>query len=169
MEPIRPVIYSGQGFSLRGEKGRFVLPPQFRKSVRQSSGERNLLFLGKHERWDCLVGFGDSRRFEILEDLDVQQKVARDRGEDFDYDTRSSMVFGCLEVPFDDSGRFVIPAGLIGPGCVGEELFFQGGGKFFSLWNPAQLEKMGQDWTTAKSMCASLAEEGRKGKGARKS
>ncbi len=165
MEATRPVIYSGQGFSLRGEKGRFVLPPQFRKPVWQSSGERNALYLVKHESWDCLIGFGDSRRYEILEDLEAQKNIARDRGEAFDYDTKASLVFGCLEVPFDGSGRFVVPAGLIGPGCVGEEMFFQGGGKFFSLWNPAALEKMGAEWVTAKSMCASLADEARKGRG----
>ena len=43
MEAARPVSYSGQGFSLLGEKGRFVLPPVFRKAVRDSGqGERVL-------------------------------------------------------------------------------------------------------------------------------
>ncbi len=165
VEAERPVIYSGQGFSLRGEKGRFVLPPQFRKTVRQSSGDRNLLFLGKHEHWDCLIGFGDSRRAEMMQELEDDRRVARDRGEEFDYDTRASQLFGCLEVPFDDSGRFVVPAGLVGPACVGEEMFFQGGGKFFSLWNPVELQKMGDKWATSRSMCASLAEEAGKGRG----
>jgi MraZ protein len=165
VEATRPILYSGQGFSPKGEKGRFVLPPQFRKSVRQSSGDRNLLFLSKHERWDCLIGFGDSRRFEMLADLDVQQQIARDRGDDFDYDTKASLIFGCLEVPYDDSGRFVVPAGLIVPGGVGDAMFFQGGGKFFSLWNPAHLEKMGAEWAAAKSMCASFAEDMGKGRG----
>ena len=36
MEAGKPVTYSGQGFSLLGEKGRFVLPPDFRKAVRDS-------------------------------------------------------------------------------------------------------------------------------------
>ena len=36
VEAGKPVTYSGQGFSLLGEKGRFVLPPDFRKAVRDS-------------------------------------------------------------------------------------------------------------------------------------
>lgn len=168
MEARRRIIYSGQGFSLRGEKSRFVLPPDFRKAVRESGRGEKTLFLMKHERWNCLVGFGDSRREEMLEQLERQQQAAWDAGKDFDYDTRASMLFGCASTPFDDSGRFVVPAGLMAPGCIGEEIFFQGAGTFFTLWSEAELAKMGPEWDAAKSICAHLAEEARaKGKGAR--
>ena len=159
MESVRPIIYSGNDFSLVGEKGRFVLPPKFRNPVIQSSGDKPVLYLSKHETWDCLIGFGDSRRYEILEDLDLQQRMARERGEPFDYDTKAQMVLGCDPVTIDGSGRFVVPTGLVKPGCVGKEMFFLGGGKFFSLWNPDVLEGMGAEFATAKSMCAALREE----------
>ena len=168
MEAVRPVIYSGNDFSLVGDKGRFVLPPKFRNPVIQSSGDRPVLYLSKHEKWDCLIGFGDSRRYELLADLDLQQHLARDQREEFDYDTRAQMVLGCDPVTIDGSGRFVVHAGLIKPGCVGDEMFFLGGAKFFSLWNPVKLEKMGAEFATAKSMCASLREEALKNKGRKK-
>lgn len=167
MEARRRIIYSGTGFSLRGEKGRFVLPPDFRNPVKQSSHGDKKLFLMKHERWNCLVGFGDSRREEMLEKLEQQQQAAWDKGLDFDFDTKSSQLFACLSTPFDDSGRFIVPAGLVGPGCVGEEMFFLGGGPFFTMWSEAELYKMGDEHEAAKSMCRHLAAEARaKGKGA---
>ena len=52
--------YSGQAFSPAGDKGRFVLPPAFRKAVKDSSGSR-VLCLAAHDRFACLVGFGLSR------------------------------------------------------------------------------------------------------------
>ena len=160
MEAVRSVIYSGNDFSLVGEKGRFVLPPKFRNLVIQSSGDRPTLYLSKHPKWDCLVGFGDSRRAEIDADLDLQQKMARERGEEFDYDTKAQLLLGgCEPVTIDGSGRFVVPTGLIKPGCVGTEMHFLGHIKFFTLWNPVELGKMGDDFATAKSMCATLREE----------
>lgn len=162
MESVRPVIYSGNHFSLVGEKGRFVLPPKFRSLVIQSSGDRPQLYLGKHEKWDCLVGFGESRLTDIYADLEEQQDLARKRGEEFDYDTKAQMAVGtCEPVTIDGSGRFVVPNGLAGPGRVGKEMHFIGHIKFFTLWNPVELNKMGPEFDTAKSMCASFQEEAR--------
>ena len=66
----RPFIYRGQGFSLRGEKGRFVLPPSFRKVIRESSEDQRVLCVAKHDRFDCLTGFGLSRLDRLGEELD---------------------------------------------------------------------------------------------------
>ncbi len=49
MQGAGQVIYSGQGFSQKGEKNRFVLPPAFRKAVAESS-DGKVLCLAKHER-----------------------------------------------------------------------------------------------------------------------
>ena len=160
VEAVRPVIYSGNDFSLVGEKGRFVLPPKFRTLVIQSSGDRPVLYLSKHEKWNCLVGFGDSRRLEIKADLDLDKQIARDRREEFDYDTKAQLLLGgCEPVTIDGSGRFVVPTGLIKPGCVGSEMHFLGHITFFTLWNPVELNKLGDNFATAKSMCAALREE----------
>ena len=100
------ISYSGQGFSLRGEKGCFVLPPQFRKSVRESSEGNRTLCLAKHERWNCLTGFGLSRKDAFTAQIDREEMLAIQRGHEFDRDLRQIQLFGFTEVPFDDSGRF---------------------------------------------------------------
>ncbi|MCZ8172980.1 MAG: MraZ N-terminal domain containing protein, partial [Brevundimonas sp.] len=94
MESARPISYSGQGFSLMGEKGRFVLPPDFRKAVRDSGLGERVLCVTKHPRWKCLTGFGLSRVSEFEAELDREERIALERGHDFDRDARASHRYG---------------------------------------------------------------------------
>ena len=149
--------YSGQGFSLQRDKSRFVLPAQFRKTVKESSGEKLVLCLAKHERWKCLTGFGLSRREDFIDQLDREEELAARTGKPFDRDLRSMQLYGFFEVPFDGSGRFVLPDHLASLAGVDKELYFQGSGAFFMLWSPAELAKMGEGWEGAQSACANLA------------
>ncbi|WP_369025779.1 division/cell wall cluster transcriptional repressor MraZ [Qipengyuania sp. RANM35] len=160
--------YSGQAYSPAGDKGRFVLPPLFRKAVKDSSDGR-VLCLMKHPKWNCLVGFGLSRKQELDAQLDREEELAARLGNEFDRDTRAMQLFGFQEMPFDDSGRFVMPDHLRTLANIDEGLYFQGGGRFFTLWNPEELAKMGDDWAGAKAACESfLAEAKGKSKGAGK-
>jgi MraZ protein len=153
------ISFSGQGFSLRGEKSRFVLPPQFRKVVKDSSGGNRTLCLAKHERWNCLAGFGLSRSEDFAAQLDREEMIALQAGRDYDRDLRATQLYGFAEVPFDDSGRFIMPEHLIDLGMVGEGLFFSGAGPFFTIWNPAELARMGAGWEGAQAACTMLAAE----------
>ena len=109
------VIFSGQGFSHKGEKSRFVLPPAFRKAVTESS-DGKILCLAKHERWNCLTGFGLSRKAELEAQIEREEERALRMGRDFDADLRRLQLFGFAEIPFDASGRFVMPDHLAGLG-----------------------------------------------------
>ena len=156
--------YSGQALSPAGDKGRFVLPPDFRNAVRESSDGR-ILCLDKHARLKCLVGFGLSRHDELEAQLTRQEEAAWARGDDFDRDTRASQLFGYRKLSFDDSGRFIMPDHFAKLAGLGDMLYFHGGGRFFTVWNPAELFRMGEDWATAKAACESLmAEAAAKGK-----
>lgn len=150
--------YSGQAFSPAGDKGRFVLPPLFRKAVKESSGSR-ILCLTKHSKWTCLVGFGLSRKAEFEQQLDREEEMAFKFGRDFDRETRALQLNGFDEMPFDDSGRFVMPAYLRELGKVENGLFFIGGGRFFTLWSPEELYRMDDDWAAAKAACKALVTE----------
>lgn len=148
--------YSGQAYAPAGDKSRYVLPPAFRKAVKDSSDGR-VLCLTKHERWNCLVGFGLSRREELEAQIDREEERALRLGKDFDRDMRSSQLNGFVELPFDDSGRFVMPDYLKTLASIGDGIFVQGGGRFFTLWNPDELMKMGDEWAAAKAACQALA------------
>ena len=162
MEARRAINFSGQGFSPKGEKSRFVLPPQFRKDVKESSGGSKILCLAKHERWTCLTGFGLSRLDSFESQLDREQSFAEGRGEAFDRDLRSSQLYGFAQVPFDDSGRFVIPDHLAGLAKLDGALFFNGAGSFFTIWSPDELMRMGAGWEGAQAACTALLAEARK-------
>jgi MraZ protein len=164
VEAGKPIMYSGQGFSLIGEKGRFVLPPDFRKAVRDSGQGERVLCLTKHPRWKCLTGFGLSRVDEFETELNREEGIALERGLDFDRDLRAQQLYGYAKVPFDDSGRFVLPERFFKLGGLTEAVFFQGGGKMFTIWNPAELAKMGGGWEDAQEACADLAAQALTGK-----
>ena len=155
-----PGSYSGHGYSPSGDKGRFVLPPAFRKAVKESSGGSKTLCLAVHDKFDCLVGFGLSRIEKLQQRLDDEQSRAIEmRDTEFDYDTRAQQLFGFEQIPFDDSGRFVMPDHLKELGNVGEGLFCQGAGDFFLVWNPEELERMGPAYKGAQAACRKLVAE----------
>ena len=158
MAEAQTIGYSGQAFSPLGDKGRYVLPPAFRKAVRDSSDSR-VLCLAKHDRWHCLTGFGLSRKAEFDVQIAREEERALRLGRDFDVELRQMQLFGFTEVPFDDSGRFVIPDYLADLGQLDNGVYFQGAGSFFTLWNPAQLAKLGEGWEGAQAACTKLVAE----------
>jgi MraZ protein len=147
------------GFSLRGEKGRFVLPPAFRKMVKDASGGGRTLCLAKHDRWPCLTAFGMSRLDDFYLQVDREEAAALARGEPFDRELRLGQLYGFADVPFDDSGRFVLPEYLAALAGIDGEAFFNGNGPFFTIWNPAELMKMGDGWKPMQAACAALGSE----------
>ena len=164
----QPFSFYGQGFSLRGEKGRFVLPPSFRRLVKDASGGERTLCLAKHERWPCLTGFGMSRLQELAEQIDREEAHAVARGQDFDRDLRMGQLYGFLDVPFDESGRFVCPEHLAAMAGLDGAAFFNGNGPFFTVWNPATLAGMGAGFEQMQRGCEALAIEAESGRGRRK-
>ena len=164
--------YSGQAYSPAGDKGRFVLPPAFRKAVKESSDGSKTLCLASHDKFDCLIGFGLSRIEKLHKKLDDEEERAIRLGiGDFDRDVRAQQLFGFEQLPFDDSGRFVMPDHLRDLGKVGDGLYFQGAGDFFFIWNPEELARMDDSWRGAKAACDKLIgdlQAKAKGKGAKK-
>ena len=155
----RPFSFFGVGYSSRGEKGRFVLPPAFRKSVKEASRGSRILCLNKHERWPCLTGFGTTRGDFIPDQVDREEAAALARGVEFDRDLRFGQLGNFLEVPFDESGRFVFPDYLATLAGLDGDAFFSGNGPFFTIWNPTALAKMGAGWEAMRAACTALAGE----------
>lgn len=156
----RPAGYRGQGFSLRGDKDRFVLPPLFRK-VFAELGDDGTLCIGKHPDYTCLRAFGLSRT-EMFEDiLDKEEDNAVRRGQDYKREVRSTKMWVFTEVPFDKSGRFVLPPQFGKVGGIGDNICFLGGGNFITLWDLDQLDDAGEDWEDQYALCLAEAEEAR--------
>jgi MraZ protein len=150
--------YNGPDFSLSRDGVRFVLPAKFRKTVKESSGNRPILCLAQHHKWPCLTGFGASRGDNIAELLAQEAQKAKDTGQEFDYDTREMQLSAFDKVPFDESGRFVLPGYLVEIGDVKDELYFQGSGQLVLIWSPKVLYAMeGPEWRLAQAACRELS------------
>lgn len=152
----RPYIYGGQGFSLQRDKNRFVLPAPYRSTLKESSG-RPVVALAKHSRWRCLTGFGLSAVDNFQAQIDREEAAAIQKGEPFDRDKRAMDLYGFHEVPFDGSGRYVLPDALATIANIDDQIYFHGAGEFFTLWSPSELAKMDESWESAQTMCASLS------------
>lgn len=148
--------YSGQGFSPRGDKGRYVLPPAFRNAIAPTDGDPRTLCLVKHDRWNCLVGFGLARTESFEAQLDREEDNAVRLGREFDREMRSIQLWSYSDVPFDASGRFVLPEQLADLCGIDEGICFLGGGQFFTLWAPKQLYGMGAGWEGQQALCRKL-------------
>ena len=158
----KAVIYSGQNLSPKGDKERFLLPAPFRKAVTESSAGKTMLLLAKHPTWECLVGYGESRREGLLAEIDRDHELAVRAGQPFDRDMRYFQLFDCAEINFDTSGRFVIPAHLKALVGIGDSIYFQGTGPFFTLWAPDVLARQeGPHWASAQAACAYLVKGGK--------
>lgn len=155
MAGSQPYRYRGQDFSLQRDKNRFVLPTQFRNTVRESSNGQQVLVLVQHHRWTCLMGFGLSRVDEFEQVLEQERERAVQAGETFDYDARLMELWGVVEVPFDGSGRFVLPDHLATIANIEKEIYFHGAGDYITLWSPDELAKTA-GLESVKAACASL-------------
>ena len=151
-----PAGYSGQGFSPRGDKGRYVLPPAFRNAIAPTERDPRTLCLVKHDRWNCLTGFGLARTesFEAL--LDREESAAGNLKKEFDRELRSTQLWAFSEVPFDASGRFILPDHLAELCAIDQGICFLGGGSFFTLWAPKQLYAAGDAWAGQQALCRKL-------------
>ena len=141
----------------------------FRASLTEVMGdvERGIQLwaaLAKHPRWKCLTGFGLGRVTAFEAELDREERIALERGVDFDREMRAAQLYGFAQVPFDDSGRFVLPDRHFRLGGLADAVYFQGGGLQFTLWNPEELARMGPGWEDAQEACLDLAAKARAGK-----
>jgi MraZ protein len=159
-----PVNLVGQGFSPRGEKGRFVLPADFRADIFTASANARILCLDKHPRLPCLTGFGLSRLADFAAEIDREEEKRLRLGQDFDRDAAEGQVYGFYRASYDDSGRFVLPDYLSELGQVEDGLYFHGGGRQITIWNPRILFEQGDAWAIAQAGCRAKMAEAAKGK-----
>lgn len=134
--------YRGMAYVRRGEKDRFVLPAKFRKVVEESSGARKL-FVSRFSQFDCLVGYGESRQFEI--DAEPERKQGKLEGVDPNFDMELEQMAGAgavEEMSFDASGRFVFTTVARALGEIEDEMMLIGAGPQFQIWNPVKLEAL---------------------------
>lgn len=133
-------LYSGNAFSVADGKGRFVLPLEMRKLVKQSSGGESRLCLSVHFDNGCATGFGLAHKQFLFDEVDELERLAREAGRPFNGDLERELRLGTIEdVNFDDGGRFFLHPDIKEEAGITDVIFFYGVGRYFQLWKPEAL------------------------------
>ena len=133
--------YQGHGIGLVDDKGRVAIPNALRailqrNAPRPDGKDGGTIVIGPHESQKCLVAY-DPAYTEILgQELDLHRRenTAADGSYDYNY---PRMKMAGEAVPFDGSGRFIMPAFPRFHANIGAHAFFYGSNNQIDIWDPA--------------------------------
>jgi MraZ protein len=129
-------LFRGHGLQAIDGKGRVAIPAPLRAVIERNSGDRVLL-LGLHGRDACLTGADTGFSQLEYDRLQRDEERALDAGREIDRDNIARLAFGGgEELPFDASGRFILPAFYRDTAKLSDLAFFVGTGERFEIWNP---------------------------------
>lgn len=131
-------LYQGSALTTVDPKGRVAIPANLRSTLERNSDAR-FVVVTVHPKSPCLVGYDLGWSRERHRELKDQEKRLLERGEAIDYNVFRDAYNVAEEVPFDNSGRFLLPGFLRMKGGLKDVAFFQGYGDYFEIWNPDAL------------------------------
>jgi MraZ protein len=129
-------LFAGQGLSAIDAKGRVAIPACLRSILDANSAGRSLV-IARHPDRPCIIGHDRGWLDEL--NLRIKQDEEREKaaGRPFDYYAAVEDAFGQVEeLPYDPSGRFILPPFFKHKGDLSDLAFFYGSGPFFAIWNP---------------------------------
>ena len=130
-------LFQGSALNAVDAKGR-VSVPAFLRSVIERRGDARTIVLAKHEAFPALSAYDPAYaalKHAKLERLLEKEETSPDA--QLDYEQRNLMAFAATEeVPYDSSGRIVLPPMMRRKGGIEELALFLGAGETFQVWNP---------------------------------
>ncbi len=118
-------------------KGRVSVPAAFRSSLNNESFAGVILF--RSFTHNCIEGLSMSRMEKMAGATD-QMDMFDDKLDDL-----SALVFAdARPLPFDVTGRIVIPSDLLKHANITDTALFVGRGNSFQIWNPSDFEHVQQ-------------------------
>jgi MraZ protein len=130
-------LFQGSALNAVDAKGRVSIPA-FLRSVIERRGETKTIVLAKHENFPCLSAYDPAYaalKHAKLERLLEKEETNHDAA--LEYQQRNLMAFAATEeVPYDSSGRILMPPMMRRKGQIEELALFLGTGETFQIWNP---------------------------------
>ena len=130
-------LFQGSALNAVDAKGR-VSVPAFLRSVIERRGDARTIVLAKHDSFPALSAYDPA--YAALKHAKLErllEKQETDPAADLDYARRTMMAFGATEeVPYDSSGRIILPPMMRRKGQVEDLALFLGTGETFQIWNP---------------------------------
>jgi len=138
-------LYQGYGLQAVDEKGRVAVPASLRGGIEADNlhdgdGKKlRKLILSTHPRENCLIGY-DLRYTANLAERLTQRELAQPAADgDIDYNIKRKGGGAAESLPFDASGRFILPPFPRFQAQLGAHAFFWGVLDFFEIWDPKVL------------------------------
>jgi MraZ protein len=157
--------YQGHGIGLVDDKGRVAIPNALRTTLagnapRPDGKDGGTIIIGPHEAHECLVAY-DPAYIEVrAQALDAHEVQFTAADGSYDYNIQRRAMAG-EAVPFDGSGRFIMPAFPRFHANIGAHAFFFGMNNRIEIWDPATaLEDDELDVTVKKMIRFYMAEKG---------
>jgi MraZ protein len=130
-------FFQGSALNAVDAKGRLSVPAFVRSVIERRSDSRAIV-VGAHEIAPCLTAYGRNYAKNLWADLERRRLAEEDRGGTLDdHYARARRAFGMTEdVPYDPSGRIVLPTMMRRKGKIEDLALFVGIGGIVEIWNP---------------------------------
>ena len=135
-------LFNGSALSAVDAKGRLSVP-SFIRGVIERRSDAKAVVIGMHEASPCLNAY-DRGYAKILYAENERRRLAEEAagGDLAAHHARVRRTFGLTEdVPYDTSGRIILPPMMRRKGELMELALFLGTGETFQIWNPKLLLK----------------------------
>ncbi len=132
-------LFRGHALNAIDAKGRVAIPA-FLRAVIEKNSDGRVLIIAKHDCDPCLMGYDRGWSALLHDRLEREEERERTAGRAFDYHNSNRRAFGLVEeVPYDSSGRFILPSFFRQRAQLTDQGFFFGTGNTFEIWNPRLL------------------------------
>ena len=135
-------LFNGSALNAVDAKGRLSVPA-FIRSVIERRSDAKAIILGSHEVDACLTAY-DRNYARILYAENERRRLNEEGADPQAHFSRARRTFGVTEeVPYDTSGRIILPPMMRRRGQIEDLALFVGTGGTFEIWNPQLALKSG--------------------------
>ena len=135
--------YQGKGIGLVDDKGRVAIPNTLRamlakNSPREDGKDGGTVLIAPHPEHRCLIAYDPGFVSVMKGQLERRQAADFERTNQFDYNILDR-AGGAEPLPFDGSGRFIMPAFERRYARIDKTAFFHGSFDWITIWSPKLL------------------------------
>lgn len=135
-------LFNGSALNAVDAKGRLSVPA-FIRSVIERRSDAKAIIIGVHEVDPCLAAY-DRNYARTLYSENERRRLSEEERDPQAHFARARRTFGVTEeVPYDTSGRIILPPMMRRRGQIEDLALFVGVGGTFEIWNPQLALKSG--------------------------
>lgn len=130
-------LFNGSALTAVDAKGRLSVPA-FIRGVIERRSEAKAIVIGAHEVDPCLSAYDRGYARNLYQENERRRLREEEGGPPSEvHFARARRTFGLTEeVPYDSSGRIILPTMMRRKGRIEDLALFVGAGGTFEIWNP---------------------------------